>query len=82
MADVVWTSSQPILMYFITPQVMGEQAHLNHDLCRVGTLLDPVECLLEMIGVQTVDPCSVFLANIFALLIQATGINDLKKVSH
>ena len=82
MADVFWTSSQPILMCFIAPQVVGEGAHLKHDLCRVGTLIDPVGCLLQMIGVQTVDPCSVFFADIIALLIQAIGINDLKKVSH
>ena len=51
MTDVVRASSQPILMYFIAPQVGGERAHLNHDLCRVGTLLDPGGYLLEMIGV-------------------------------
>ncbi len=82
MTDLVRASSQPILMCFTTAQVVAERAYLKHDLCRVGTLLDPVGCLLEMIGVQTVDPSSVFLADIIALLIQAIGINDLKKVSH
>ena len=82
MTDVVWASSQSILMYFIAAQVVGEGEHLKHDHCRIETLRDPVGCLHEMIGVQTVDPSSVFLADIIALSIQAIGINDFKKVSH
>ena len=69
MTDVVWASSQPILMCFVATQVVGERADFKHDLCRAGTLLDPVRCLLEMFGVQTVDPSSVFFADIIALLI-------------
>ena len=33
MTDVCRASSQPILMYFVTSQVLSERAHLDHDLC-------------------------------------------------
>ena len=82
MTEVIGASSQPVLMCFVAPQVVGQRAHLKHDLSRVGTLPDPARCLLKMIGVQTVDSSSVFFAYIIALPIQAIGINDLKKVSH
>jgi hypothetical protein len=34
MTDLVWISSQPILMRFIATQVVGEGTHLKRDLFR------------------------------------------------
>lgn len=74
-------SVESILMFLIAPDVVCQRAQFDGDLFGVGSCLDELLCLFEVLWAPTENAAAVFFADVGALLIDAVGVDDFEKTS-